>query len=579
MFSKILIANRGEIALRIIRACHDLGVTAVGIHSVADRGALHVRSADESLELAGASDADGYLDVDQIVALAVRSGAEAVHPGYGFLAENASFAAAVEAAGLAFIGPPSAAIEAMGEKVRAREIAAQAGVPQVPGTSHIAGGDDVVAFGDRVGYPLAIKASYGGGGRGMRKIFAAEEAARAFESARDEARSAFGRDDLYVERYLDSAHHVEVQVFADTFGNAVWLGDRDCSVQRRHQKLIEEAPADVSPAVRRQMGEASVRLVSEVGYVGAGTIEYLVEGEEFYFLEMNTRIQVEHTVTEEVLGIDLVVEQIRVAAGEKLSFAASGPDTRGHAIECRINAEDVKGLAFAPVAGGLQVLAVPPSSGVRFDSGYETGDQVLPYYDSLIGKLVVWGPTREVAIRRTVAALESITVVGVPTTIPALEAIIEHPDFAAGAVTTEWVESNDGLQELVGARMGTAEGRRDVVTVLGRTYVVPSFARDGVTVVNQETLRDAASLAATGSTGRQTGTRDPSSVESPMQGVLVTSHVSDGDEVVAGQVLFVVEAMKMQIPITAGIDGTIESLTVKAGDRVATESTMARIVV
>jgi len=579
VFSKILIANRGEIALRIIRACHDLGVTAVGIHSVADRGALHVRSADESLELAGASDADGYLDVDQIVALAVRSGAEAVHPGYGFLAENASFAAAVEAAGLAFIGPPSAAIEAMGEKVRAREIAAQAGVPQVPGTSHIAGGDDVVAFGDRVGYPLAIKASYGGGGRGMRKIFAAEEAARAFESARDEARSAFGRDDLYVERYLDSAHHVEVQVFADTFGNAVWLGDRDCSVQRRHQKLIEEAPADVSPAVRRQMGEASVRLVSEVGYVGAGTIEYLVEGEEFYFLEMNTRIQVEHTVTEEVLGIDLVVEQIRVAAGEKLSFAASGPDTRGHAIECRINAEDVKGLAFAPVAGGLQVLAVPPSSGVRFDSGYETGDQVLPYYDSLIGKLVVWGPTREVAIRRTVAALESITVVGVPTTIPALEAIIEHPDFAAGAVTTEWVESNDGLQELVGARMGTAEGRRDVVTVLGRTYVVPSFARDGVTVVNQETLRDAASLAATGSTGRQTGTRDPSSVESPMQGVLVTSHVSDGDEVVAGQVLFVVEAMKMQIPITAGIDGTIESLTVKAGDRVATESTMARIVV
>jgi acetyl-CoA/propionyl-CoA carboxylase biotin carboxyl carrier protein len=578
VFSKILIANRGEIALRIIRACHDLGVTAVGIHSVADRGALHVRSADESLELAGASDADGYLDVDQIVALAVRSGAEAVHPGYGFLAENASFAAAVEAAGLAFVGPPSAAIDAMGEKVRAREIAAKAGVPQVPGTSHIADGDDVVAFGDRVGYPLAIKASYGGGGRGMRKIFAPEEAAAAFASARDEARSAFGRDDLYVERYLESAHHVEVQVFADTFGNAVWLGDRDCSVQRRHQKLVEEAPADVSAEVRRQMGEASVRLVSEVGYVGAGTVEYLVEGDEFYFLEMNTRIQVEHTITEEVLGIDLVVEQIRVAAGEKLSFGSSGPDTRGHAIECRINAEDVTGLAFAPVAGGLQVLDVPSASGLRFDSGYETGDQVLPYYDSLIGKLVVWGPTREVAIRRTIAALESITVTGVPTTIPALEAIIEHPDFAAGAVTTEWVENSDGLKELVEARMGTTQSRRDVVTVLGRTYVVPRFARDGVTVVNREALREAATLAATGSTGRQTGTRDPSSVESPMQGVLVTSHVSDGDAVTAGQVLFVVEAMKMQIPITAGIDGTIESLSVKVGDRVATESTLARIV-
>jgi acetyl-CoA/propionyl-CoA carboxylase biotin carboxyl carrier protein len=538
---------------------------------------MHVRLADEAVGLGGTAATDNYLDIAKIVAAATQVGADAVHPGYGFLAENADFARAVVEAGLTFIGPSAASIEAMGEKVRARAIAIRAGVPQVPGTGRITDAAEIVAFGTEHGYPIAIKASYGGGGRGMRTVAGPEDAEAGLRAARQEAGAAFGRDDVYLERYLTAARHVEVQVFADTHGNAVWLGDRDCSVQRRHQKLVEESPAPgLSRDLRVTMGEAAVRLVREVDYVGAGTVEYLVEDERFYFLEMNTRIQVEHTVTEEVLGLDLVAEQIAVAAGAPLSQAQSGPAPRGHSIECRINAEDSSGGQFVPSAGRITSLVVPVRPGVRFDAGYESGDTVQPYYDSMIGKLVVWAPTRHTALVRMRAALRELTISGLPTTIPAAQTVLTHPQFEAGAVTTGWLESELTFPEEHDVKHAADDdfgARREEITVLGRRYIVPRFNASGDSTSNSTAAQ--AGLQRGGA--RQHAPGVPGVVTSPMQGVLVGVEAAVGDEVTADQVIFVVEAMKMQNQVRAGIDGVVAEIACAVGDAVGTNSLLARV--
>ncbi|HEX8803100.1 MAG TPA: acetyl-CoA carboxylase biotin carboxylase subunit, partial [Acidimicrobiales bacterium] len=501
MLSKILIANRGEIAVRVIRACRELGITSVAVYSDLDRDSLHVRLADEAYSLGGQTAAESYLDTAKILEVIARSGADGVHPGYGFFSENTDFARAITAQGVTFIGPPPEAIEVMGDKVSSRLAAERAGVAGVPGTTaFLTSADEVVAFGEEHGWPVAIKAAFGGGGRGMRVVASASEAADALESAQSEALKGFGRSECYVERYLTWPRHVEMQVFADTHGNAVWIGERDCSAQRRHQKLIEESPAPLFPDETRQaMGDAAVRVTRACGYVNAGTVEFLYQDGEFYFLEMNTRLQVEHPVTELITGLDLVAEQIRVASGEPLSVSQADIERRGHAVEVRINAEDPAGGRFLPSPGRITRLRVPQGYGVRWDGGYEAGDEVSQFYDNLVGKLVVWGADRPTAIARTVRALGEFEVGGIATTIPADLAILQHPDFAAGRHSTKWVEERLDLTEVAGVDAsgagaaaaaaagaeGAADGtgtagepkvRRDVdVEVNGRRYSVAVF--------------------------------------------------------------------------------------------------------
>jgi len=597
MFSKILVANRAEIAVRVIRTCRELGIRSVAVHSDADAQSMHVRLADEAVALPGTSASDTYLNAQKIIAVALDSGAEAIHPGYGFLAENAEFAAAVRAAGLAFIGPPADAIRVMGEKVAARAVATTAEVPQVPGSKGaIESADEVLAFGEEYGYPIAIKASYGGGGRGMRAVDRHEVAQEALDAARRESAAAFGRDEVYLERYLEDARHVEVQVFADSHGNVVWLGDRDCSAQRRHQKLVEEAPAPgLSDAMRLAMGEASVRLARAVDYVGAGTVEFLVEAkhDRFYFLEMNTRIQVEHPVTEQTLGLDLIAEQIRVAAGESLSIAQSGPVPRGHAIEIRVNAEDVTEGSFRPSPGPIRLLEVPARPGVRFDSGYASGDEVLPYYDSLIGKLVVWAPTRAHAIERALESIKEIRVEGVPTTLRAAAVILDHPDFRNADISTRWLESSLNFAELLPtpsadvAEVGDQDGAhedvdRQEVFVAGRRYHVSLPL-----ILHQEQHHAGARGAAAGrkakgqASGKPRGVRSRSvgsgTLTSPMQGTIVKVNVAEGQAVAEGEIIVVMEAMKMENPMRAAIGGTVTSLPVSVGQVVPSGTVLAEI--
>ncbi|QSR28796.1 carbamoyl phosphate synthase [Nocardioides aromaticivorans] len=597
MFSKVLIANRGEIAVRVIRTCRELGIASVAVHSDPDAASLHVRVADESVLLPGTSPADTYLDIAKVIEAARSTGAEAIHPGYGFLAENAEFAAAVEAAGLVFIGPPAAAIDVMGEKVAAREVAESANVPQVPGSAGaIETVEEVLAFGEQHGYPIAIKASYGGGGRGMRTVQTAADVADALESAQREAKAAFGRGDVYLERYIENARHVEVQLFADSHDNVVWLGDRDCSVQRRHQKVVEEAPAPgLSAELREAMGEASVRLARKVGYRGAGTVEFLVETdpERFYFLEMNTRIQVEHPVTEMTLGLDLIREQLQVAAGEPLSIPSSGPEPRGHAIEVRVNAEDVAGGAFRPSPGPIVALNVPDRAGVRFDGGYEAGDEVLPYYDSLIGKLVVWAPTRDHAIDRALAAIAELQLTGVPTTLPAAAVIMDHPDFRKMAIGTRWLENSIDLASLLPA--APAEGAeaeagdededydRQEVWVGGRRYVIPLASAGAVPAAVAESVAASPSGGARPSGNRKAGrggarkAAGSGLVTSPMQGTVIKVNVAEGQDVAEGDIVAVMEAMKMENPLRATVAGTVTSVEAKPGDVVAAGTTIVQI--
>ena len=493
MFSKILIANRGEIAVRVIRACRELGIASVAVYSELDRNALHVRLADEAYALGGETAADSYLNTSAILDAIEKSGAEAVHPGYGFYSENADFARAITDRGVTFIGPPPAAIEVMGDKISARLAAEKVGVSGVPGTTEIIQDpDEVRSFGEEHGYPVAIKAAYGGGGRGMKVVHSADEVDAALESAQREAESFFGRSECYMERYLTWPRHIEMQIIADQHGNTVWLGERDCSAQRRHQKLVEESPAPNFPdEVRQAMGEAAVAVAEGCDYTNAGTVEFLFQDGEFYYLEMNTRLQVEHPVSELVSGVDLVREQIRVAAGEKLSFSQSDVEQRGHAIEVRINAEDPAGGRFLPSPGTLSELRIPDGFGVRWDGGYEAGDTVSQFYDNLVGKLIVWGSDRDTAISRMRSALTELEVGGIATTAAAHSAILASTDFQAGEHSTKWVEETLDLSDVSGSPKDAPEAaddepltRKDVVLeVNGKRFEVAAWVPETVGAV------------------------------------------------------------------------------------------------
>ncbi len=575
MFDKILIANRGEIAVRVIRACRDLGIPSVAVYSELDRDALHVRLADEAYALGGQTAAESYLNTEAILGVIDRSGATAVHPGYGFFSENADFARAITDELVVFIGPPPEAIEVMGDKISARLAAERAGVHGVPGTTDlITSPDDVRAFGEEFGWPVAIKAAYGGGGRGMKVVRGPGEVDDALESARREAKAYFGRDEAYLERYLTWPRHVELQIMADSHGNCVYLGERDCSAQRRHQKLIEEAPApDLPDSLRTAMGEAAVAVARGCGYVNAGTVEFLVQDGDFFYLEMNTRLQVEHPVTELVTGRDLVAEQIRVAAGEPLSFGQDDIDVRGHAIEVRINAEDPAGGAFRPSPGPITTLRAPNGFGVRWDGGYEAGDEISQYYDNLIGKLICWGADRQTAIDRTLRALSEMEVRGVATTIPADVAILDHPDFRAVEHSTKWVEERLDVPGSAPATPAAdeegaeAKVRRDVdVEVDGRRYSVSvwvpesAIAPGGAAPAPRRQRRTGDSAGAGGA-----GSGD---VTVPMQGTIVKVLVAAGDEVEADQTVVVLEAMKMENNIGASKAGTVTDVKVAVGDTV-----------
>jgi len=448
MFRKVLIANRGEIAVRIIRACRELGIRTVAVFSEVDRNALHVRYADEAYCIGPAPARESYLRIDRLIEVARRAGADAIHPGYGFLAERPDFAEACEEAGITFIGPPPSAIGAMGDKATARKMAKALGVPIVPGTDGGLSDEDLMEAARRIGFPILIKASAGGGGKGMRIVRCLEEMPDALAAARREAMAAFGDDDVYLEKLVEGARHVEVQILADAHGNVIHLGERECSIQRRHQKLIEESPSPiVDEEMRRRMGEVAVRIAQAIGYVNAGTVEFLVDKERnFYFIEMNTRLQVEHPVTEMVTGVDIVKEQIRIARGRKLRYRQEDIRQTGWAIECRITAEDPFNN-FLPSTGRIVTLAEPTGPGVRVDSGVYEGCEITPYYDSLIAKVITWGETRGEAILRMRRALEEFRIIGIQTIIPFHQAILNSTRFLAGHFDTKFVEERFALDE------------------------------------------------------------------------------------------------------------------------------------
>ncbi|MEC9473081.1 MAG: acetyl-CoA carboxylase biotin carboxylase subunit [Actinomycetota bacterium] len=573
MFSKILIANRGEIAVRVIRACRELGITSVAVYSELDRNALHVRLADEAYALGGETAADSYLNTAAILDAIDQSGAEAVHPGYGFYSENADFARAITDRGVTFIGPPPAAIEVMGDKISARLAAEKVGVNGVPGTTEIIQDpDEVRSFGEEHGYPVAIKAAYGGGGRGMKVVGSAEEVDAALESAQREAESFFGRSECYIERYLTWPRHIEMQIIADQHGKTVWLGERDCSAQRRHQKLVEESPAPNFPdEVRQAMGEAAVAVAEGCDYTNAGTVEFLFQDGEFYYLEMNTRLQVEHPVSELVSGIDLVREQIRIAAGEELSFDQSDVKQDGHAIEVRINAEDPAGGRFLPSPGTISELRLPDGFGVRWDGGYEVGDTVSQFYDNLVGKLVVWGSDRDTAISRMRSALAELEVRGIATTAAAHSVILANPDFQAGKHSTKWVEESLDLSDVSGSSDGSGEivddeplTRKDVVLeVNGKRFEVAAWVPE--TVGGAPKAKGGKPRRSASNSGGSTGSGQ---VAVPMQGTIVKVLVEVGQEVTEGEAVVVLEAMKMENNINADKSGTVAEVKVGPGDTV-----------
>jgi acetyl-CoA/propionyl-CoA carboxylase biotin carboxyl carrier protein len=582
---KVLIANRGEIAIRVARACRDAGIGSVAVYADPDRDALHVKAADEAYALGGTTAVETYLVIDKLLDVARRSGADAVHPGYGFLAENADFAQAVMDAGLTWIGPPPAAIRDLGDKVSARHIAARAGAPQVPGTPDpVSGPDEVVAFAERVGLPIAIKAAFGGGGRGLKVARALEEIPELYDSAVREAVAAFGRGECFVEKYLDSPRHVETQVLADQHGNVVVVSTRDCSLQRRHQKLVEEAPAPfLSEQQNARLYEASKAIVREAGYYGAGTCEFLVglDG-TISFLEVNTRLQVEHPVSEEVSGIDLVREQFRVADGEELGY--DDPPLRGHSFEFRINGED-PGRNFLPGPGALTVWHPPSGPGVRVDGGFQQGDVIGGNFDSLLAKLIVTGRDRQQALERSRRALAEFEVEGIPTALTFHRKVVADPAFApadpaeAFSVHTRWIETqfDNDIPPYAGAAPGVAEpeARSTVVVEVAGKRVEVSLPEGLSLGGGAPAAKKAAPKRGGAKSGQGGGGGD--ALGAPMQGTIVKIAVEEGQHVAAGDLVVVLEAMKMEQPINAHKAGVIAALTAEVGTTVPTGTTLCEI--
>jgi acetyl-CoA/propionyl-CoA carboxylase, biotin carboxylase, biotin carboxyl carrier protein len=594
MFEKVLVANRGEIAVRIIRALQEMGIASVAVYSELDRDALHVQRGDEAYLLGGPTAAESYLNVERILGVCRESGAQAVHPGYGFLAENAAFAESCEDAGIVFIGPSAAAIEAMGSKTRARELMKAAGVPIVPGTTEpVATVEDarrIIA--DDIGFPVAVKAAGGGGGKGFRVALSEDQLQDAFEGAAREGEKFFSDATVYLERYLPDPRHVEVQILADRHGNVIHLGERDCSVQRRHQKLIEESPAPaVDDAMRARIGKIGVDAARAVDYVGAGTVEGLLQDGEYFFLEMNTRVQVEHCVTEMTTGVDIVKEGIRAAAGEQLSVSQDEVVLRGHAIECRINAEDAS-KNFAPAPGQITTYREPAGPGVRVDSGVGPGSEITPMYDPMVAKLIVWDADRESATRRMLRALAEYEIGGLKTLLPFHAALLDTPQWARGETCRDLLEDREWLKTLAFPKAQPAsDGEEDGVVEHAYTVEVSGRKFD-VKVIGPPTTRFAGGAGAAlngaapaaaspkprraeraaGSSGA-----DADELLSPLQGNLWKVLVEQGQEVQEGQLVCIIEAMKMENEITAHKAGVIETLAVKEGEPIASGATIALI--
>ncbi len=585
MFEKVLIANRGEIAIRVARTLKEMGIGSVAVYSEIDREAPHVREADEAFLIGPAVPAESYLNIPRIIETAKEAGAEAIHPGYGFLAENADFAKACADADIVFIGPPPAAIESMGSKTRAREIMAEAGVPIVPGATEPAADVDAARMqAEEAGYPVACKAAGGGGGKGFRVAMTAEDLQEAFEGAAREGEKFFSDDRVYVERYLEDPRHVEVQVLADSHGNTIHLGERDCSIQRRHQKVIEEAPGpQVDEEMRERIGKIATEAAAAVGYRGAGTVEGMQVGEEYFFLEMNTRVQVEHCVTEMVTGIDIVREQVLVAAGEPLSVAQGDVELRGHAIECRINAEAAH-KKFAPAPGAITSYREPAGPGVRVDSGVEAGSEVTPMYDPMVAKLIVWDVDREHATRRMLRALGEYEVGGLTTLIPFHAAILATEQWARGETCRDLMEDRDWLKTTAPAAVEAPE-EPEGTEVVARDYKVEVSGKlFDVKVIGEATAGGAAPAAAGGrrppKRERKSGggaSASSESLPSPLQGTVLKVAVEQGAEVSEGDLVCVIEAMKMENEIAAHRSGKVTSLNVSEGAAVSSGDVLAVI--
>jgi len=589
--TKVLIANRGEIAVRIIRAARDEGIASVAVYADPDRDALHVRLADEAYALGGNTAAESYLVMDKIIDVAKQSGADAIHPGYGFLAENAEFAAKVIDAGINWIGPSPEAISALGDKVQARHIAEKVGAPLVPGTADpVESADEILKFAEEFGLPVAIKAAFGGGGRGIKVARTMEEIPELYESAVREATAAFGRGECFIERFLDAPRHVETQCLADAYGNVVVVSTRDCSLQRRNQKLVEEAPAPyLSEEQNKRLYESSKAILKEANYLGAGTCEFLVgQDGTISFLEVNTRLQVEHCVSEEVTGIDLVREQFRIARGEALGY--EDPEVRGHSFEFRITGED-PGRNFMPAPGTVTTLKNPTGPGVRVDSGIEQGDVISGNFDSMLSKLVVTGASREQALQRSRRALEEMVVEGIPTVIPFDLAVVTDPAFAPAegpfSVHTRWIETefvnSIPAWSAAGADAGTpdaGERQRVVVEVGGKRLevVLPSGLGAGVATASAGTgTKSGKSKKRSRSAGAAAAAAGGDALTSPMQGTIVKVAASEGDVVAEGDLIVVLEAMKMEQPLTAHKSGTVRGLSASAGETVAAGAVIATI--
>ena len=585
MFEKVLIANRGEIAIRVARTLKEMGIGSVAVYSEIDRDAPHAREADEAFLIGPAVPAESYLNIEKIIATAKEAGAAGIHPGYGFLAENADFARACEGAGIAFIGPPPEAIEAMGSKTRAREIMAEAGVPIVPGATEPA--VDLEAArkqAEEAGYPVACKAAGGGGGKGFRVAMSAEGLEEAFEGAAREGEKFFSDDRVYVERYLEDPRHVEVQVLADGHGNVIHIGERDCSVQRRHQKVIEEAPGPhVDEEMRERIGKIATDAAAAVGYRGAGTVEGMQVGEEYFFLEMNTRVQVEHCVTEMVSGIDIVREQILVAAGEPLSVSQDDVELRGWAIECRINAEAAH-KKFAPAPGAITTYREPAGPGVRVDSGVEAGSEVTPMYDPMVAKLIVWDVDREHATRRMLRALGEYEVGGLSTLIPFHKALLATEQWANGETCRDLMEDRDWLKSTAPADAAAPAEAEEKPELLARDYKVEVSGRLFDVKVIGEAVAGGAVPAAAGKRSPKrerksggTGGASSESLPSPLQGTVLKVAVEQGAEVAEGDLICVIEAMKMENEIVAHRAGKVEELQVAEGAAVSSGDVLAVI--